>query len=229
MKLGAYSYFGTELWKRTCGDVVLTETAYCVGATLPQHSHDTAHDALVLEGAYLERVGSKAYLCLQGDLVTYPADVDHENLFGSRNARILNLEHAGCTARSASIRTQTLTPVEAMAVADLKPIKPSKTWVARARRLIDQNPGIGLSSLADQLGFHPVYLARRFRAEYGCSVGCYAQLTRIKLASRLLIESDERIAETALAAGYYDQSHMTGEFTRLTGFTPAHLRHLAHG
>lgn len=99
-------------------------------------------------------------------------------------------------------------------------------WLERARRLIEEEfaSPLSLSGIAVAVGVHPVHLARRFRAAFGCTVGETIRRVRVGFASRELAMTDKPIAEIALAAGFFDQSQLTKTFKRVTGRTPAAYR-----
>ncbi|HUR81342.1 MAG TPA: AraC family transcriptional regulator [Thermoanaerobaculia bacterium] len=99
-------------------------------------------------------------------------------------------------------------------------------WAQRARRLIEQHfaSPLSLGVIANEVGVHPVHLARQFRASEGCTVGEYIRRVRVAFAQRELLASDKPIAEIALAAGFSDQSQLTKSFKRITGQTPAACR-----
>jgi AraC family transcriptional regulator len=78
--------------------------------------------------------------------------------------------------------------------------------------------------LADELGRHPAYLARAFRAAYGRPVGTYLREVRVRRAAELLGGTETAIAEVALRVGFVDQSHLTRWFVRLVGLSPAAYR-----
>ncbi|MDY0830704.1 helix-turn-helix domain-containing protein [Microbacterium sp. BG28] len=61
---------------------------------------------------------------------------------------------------------------------------------------------------------------RRMRERFGYG---YATLVRIERArrARQLLQGDRTLADVAAAAGYADQSHLTREFRRLVGASPA--------
>jgi AraC-like DNA-binding protein len=74
----------------------------------------------------------------------------------------------------------------------------------------------------DQTGWSRRHVTERFRRQLGVSPKSYARLLRFEHASALLAESrtGRTIADVAVEAGYYDQSHLTGDFLALAGVTP---------
>jgi AraC family transcriptional regulator len=90
----------------------------------------------------------------------------------------------------------------------------------------DAPEGVTLSALASAVGLHPVYVARAFRARYGCAVGEYARRLRIGRAARELADGTQPLAVIAAQAGFADQSHFSRVFRRHTGLSPsAYRRH----
>jgi AraC-like DNA-binding protein len=63
-------------------------------------------------------------------------------------------------------------------------------------------------------------IARHFRRAFGTSPDRYRTMRRLAQARRL-IERGMPLAEAAAEAGFADQSHMTRQFTRTFGLTPA--------
>ncbi len=63
-------------------------------------------------------------------------------------------------------------------------------------------------------------LARHFRAAFGASPTQFRTMRQLD-AVRRQIRSGDPLAEAALAAGFSDQSHMTRQFKRAYGLTPA--------
>jgi AraC-like DNA-binding protein len=76
-------------------------------------------------------------------------------------------------------------------------------------------------------GVHPVHLTRVFRLHYGTPVGAYVRGLRLDWAAGRLTASGQCIAEIALQAGFYDQSHFTRAFKRRFGLTPRAYRRAA--
>ena len=81
-----------------------------------------------------------------------------------------------------------------------------------------------LTTIAEQVGLHPVYLAQAFRKACDCTVGEYVRGLRVEFACRELSNPDNPISKIAAAAGFFDQSHFTRTFKQLMGVTPAEFR-----
>ncbi|MDX1569688.1 MAG: AraC family transcriptional regulator [Xanthomonadales bacterium] len=96
------------------------------------------------------------------------------------------------------------------------------TVVSKLRRTYGDPAG--LDALADEAGVHPVYLARRFREATGCSIGEFTRNLRLSHAQQLLAESGMSLAEIALEAGFFDQSHFCRVFKSQIGMTPGAYR-----
>lgn len=99
-------------------------------------------------------------------------------------------------------------------------------WLNRAKEILHEqfSEDLTLAAIAEEVGVHPVYLARQFRKHYHCTVGEYARRLRVEAACREVTESDKSLAEIATEAGFYDQSHFSHTFKRLTGLTPTEFR-----
>ena len=80
-----------------------------------------------------------------------------------------------------------------------------------------QTPASTLEQLA---GLDRFAIARQFRKAFGTSPDRYRTMRRLELA-RSAIESGAPLAQAAAQAGFADQSHMTRQFKRAYGLTPA--------
>jgi len=90
--------------------------------------------------------------------------------------------------------------------------------------LIDRRRGaIDLTSIARHAGVGVRQLERRFVADVGVPPKTFARLVRLQHALAR-ISSGEPLAAVAHACGYYDQSHMTRDFSRLAETSPAAWR-----
>lgn len=82
--------------------------------------------------------------------------------------------------------------------------------------------GRGVGDVARKTGLSERQLERRFLARVGIPPKRYAMLHRFERALDLMKRSTS-LTETALDAGYYDQSHFIREVRRLTGAPPGRL------
>jgi len=92
----------------------------------------------------------------------------------------------------------------------------------RVRALIAANPSPphAMAELERAAGLDRWTLARQFRAAFGTSPSRFRTLRRLDQARRLLSDGVAP-ADAAAASGFADQSHMTRQFKRAYGLTPA--------
>jgi len=66
------------------------------------------------------------------------------------------------------------------------------------------------------------HVTAHFRRQLGVAPKAYARLLRFDHASALLggLSPGRTLADVAMEAGYYDQSHLTRDFVALAGMTP---------
>jgi AraC-like DNA-binding protein len=93
---------------------------------------------------------------------------------------------------------------------------------ARLRDLLDGRlpEAPTLAGAAAELGATPARLVRAFTTAYGMPPHRYLTGRRVDLARRLLLRGTP-VADVAIAAGFYDQAHLTRHFARTLGVTPA--------
>jgi transcriptional regulator GlxA family with amidase domain len=99
-------------------------------------------------------------------------------------------------------------------------LTPEVAWLRR--QLLACNGRSPVEPLMDETGWSRRYVTERFRRQLGVSPKAYARLLRFEYASALLSEKppSRTLADVAMEAGYYDQSHLTRDFAALAGMTP---------
>ena len=109
----------------------------------------------------------------------------------------------------------------------LAPCSPAS--LARVREMIDTDPAqpFSLAELAHAAGLSRFQLHRGFLRAFGVAPHGYILHRRVALARRLL-KAGHAPAQTALAAGFCDQSHLNRVFARQFGVSPGRYR-LARG
>jgi AraC-like DNA-binding protein len=93
--------------------------------------------------------------------------------------------------------------------------------VEKVRRYLRSHysESISLSGLAEIVDLSPFHLVRVFRNQVGVPPHEYQTQVRVANAQRMLLDG-RSIAEAAIETGFFDQSHLTRNFKRITGFTP---------
>lgn len=107
--------------------------------------------------------------------------------------------------------------------------------VAEAVRLIEENPGeIKISEIARAVRLSTRQLERRFRKSSGLSPKQYVRTRRIRATAIAVAEKlPINWADHAAEMGFTDQSHLTREFSSITGRSPnlfaASVKRIEHG
>nr|WP_238358049.1 AraC family transcriptional regulator [Cohnella zeiphila] len=83
---------------------------------------------------------------------------------------------------------------------------------------------ITAKELGERLNFHPVYIARCMRQEYGCSPMEYLLRYRIEQSKRLLLQTDLTIARIAEEVGFNQTPYFSSTFAKLEGLSPRRYR-----
>lgn len=128
------------------------------------------------------------------------------------------------TGVSAALRSPVRTPLP-----DFEPAVPAdwsglaRTVAERVARHLPQVPA--LAALAASLGLAPRSLQRALAAE-GLSLTRIASDMRFRMAGWRLLHSGQSLAEIGFLCGYADQAHLTREFHRRMGLTPAKYQSL---
>ncbi len=80
------------------------------------------------------------------------------------------------------------------------------------------------SMLARRARLSPHRFARLMKRFFGLTPSQFIAKTRIAAASRMLSETEQSVADIALACGFYDHSAFTRMFRAMTGLTPTQFR-----
>ncbi|MEU8524759.1 helix-turn-helix domain-containing protein [Streptomyces sp. NPDC048629] len=92
--------------------------------------------------------------------------------------------------------------------------------VLEAWRLLDRTGGaLPIGELAARTGWSLRHLENRFREQIGLTPKRLARILRLNRAIRLL-DTGDTATDVAVACGFYDQAHLSREFTAMTGMPP---------
>lgn len=122
--------------------------------------------------------------------------------------------------------------LEAWLLARLDGASPADTLVAQALARMARSPAEARVQAVQQAsGLGPTRFIERFEREVGLTPKRYARVLRFStLLGRLAqVREDGDWAQTAIEAGYTDQSHLAHEFARITGLRPTAYRPLDPG
>ncbi len=83
---------------------------------------------------------------------------------------------------------------------------------------------INAGALAEQFGYTPYYLSRKFKSETGTSITRYIDSVRIEKAKMLLISTRDSITDIASSLCYCSASYFGESFRRTVGVLPGEFR-----
>ena len=83
---------------------------------------------------------------------------------------------------------------------------------------------ITLKDLAAHANYSRAGLDRNFKDAFGVTPFEYLTAVRVRRAEQLLLETDRSVADIAQDCGFYDSSHFTRFFRRVTGRAPSAYR-----
>lgn len=103
---------------------------------------------------------------------------------------------------------------------------PSKTCAEQAASYLRSHfrEHITAQQLGESLSFHPVYIARCMKKEYGCAPMEYLLHYRIQQSKLLLMQTSYTIARIAEEVGFNQAPYFSSSFIRIEGTTPREFR-----
>ena len=140
------------------------------------------------------------------------------------------LEHDRESARALLLRASLLLrSSNAVSLRDPRPPAEATLPPWRARQVanhIDDNldQSLSLRELAKVAGLSSSYFSRAFKGAFGLTPHALIIGRRIARAKKEMLESDQPLAQIALACGFADQAHLARLFRRSTGVSPGEWR-----
>jgi AraC-like DNA-binding protein len=104
-------------------------------------------------------------------------------------------------------------------------VAPEVSWAWQ--QLLREGGTVRVAALAAGTGWSGRHLTSQFRAEIGLTPKAAARVIRFDRARHLLVRSlavvnpEYRLADLAVACGYFDQAHLAREFRALAGCPPS--------
>ena len=97
-------------------------------------------------------------------------------------------------------------------------------WLDDVSHALDADAPPSTQAIAAALDLHPAWLARAYRAAVGEGLQDTTRRRRVERAVALLRRTDDAASDIAVAAGFFDQSHMNRGFRQMLGRTPSRVR-----
>jgi transcriptional regulator GlxA family with amidase domain len=89
--------------------------------------------------------------------------------------------------------------------------------------------GVRITELAGSIRLSPTHFSRAFKTHFGRCPRRYILERRVARAQHLMLASDRRLCDVALACGFTDQAHLSRMFRRLVGAAPNAWRRARFG
>jgi len=228
---------------------------YARGEHQARHRDSFSRITLTLWGGFREETSRDSANVGAGDVLFKSHRVPHEDRFNASGARLASLvfldksfDLAGRdlwrVRRDQTMLRHSFAALEAAIAQDANGVSSAAAdllahaeeprrqlappaWLERLKQMLEEHSlaTVHVAEEARSAGVHPVHASRLFRSCYGSTITEHAQTQSIR-RSLAHLAGDTPLSEVALAAGFYDQSHMTRVFRRLTGRTPGAHRAL---
>ena len=88
------------------------------------------------------------------------------------------------------------------------------------RTLQGTHGAVSVQRLAEEIGWSRRHFSARFRDAIGVTPKTAARVLRFERACRLILDERPSLAHLAAECGYFDQAHMSREWTALAGCSP---------
>lgn len=97
-----------------------------------------------------------------------------------------------------------------------------KNAITEMVHISEELPKLKFSTfLSEKLGYDYTYLANLFSETIGITIEHYLIASRIELAKELLLDEELNLTEISYKLHYCSVAHLSGQFKKVTGFTPS--------
>ncbi|MCR5154836.1 MAG: helix-turn-helix domain-containing protein, partial [Lachnospiraceae bacterium] len=100
----------------------------------------------------------------------------------------------------------------------------SKIYSVTSYIHIHFSENLTLETLSKEFYISTFYLSHQFKEVTGFNISSYIQMTRIRNAQQMLLETDDKITDISLACGFNSFSQFNRVFNKLCGVSPSKFR-----
>ena len=211
------------------------------------HRHGESRLILFLSGELVETSFGNTGRFVRGDLLFRPAFYAHADRAGGFGSRYIHLPVSSAGVR-AYAKNRNWIPARGRVAIDVLPLKsflssplsgdrlleslsddaytapPANTPLVRASHRLAAEHDVRIADLSESLEICPYAFTRTFAREFGMTPRSYRRQARLQRAMSLLAADGCSLSQIAAASGHFDQSHLTRNLKRETGFTPLEFR-----
>jgi len=176
--------------------------------------------AMVLQGSdafglhvFIKPLGVRAILGVASAEISSLV-VNLSDIWGNCTGELIDILLAADTWR------QRFSILDRAFISKLKPTTPRPEIAWAWRRLRTTHGAVPIQRLSDEIGWSRRHFSGCFRDAIGVTPKSAARVFRFQRACRLIKDQRPRLAHVAALCGYFDQAHMTREWTALAGCPP---------
>jgi len=104
-----------------------------------------------------------------------------------------------------------------------------RAFVRHIKSIVDNNSLLSIPSFAHDCNLSRRQFERKFKDFSGFTPKDFFDVVRFKKVLHDIEQRSKSLAQIAIDAGYYDQSHLTNEIRKLSGYSPKELYMNYHG
>jgi AraC-like DNA-binding protein len=202
-----------------------------------RHYHANPYATLVIEGSYEEAGDQGRYQVEAGDVLLHPAFSAHRDRVAAARTVVLDvplpvdgrrwpgLGQLADTDLLIRLAERDVREAQQLLVEQLSAVSgPAEDPADRLADALSEDPSIAIGAWAEANDYSREWLSRRFRRVYGIDAAVFRLEARARTAWRIIVGTNEPLAEVAASAGFADQAHMSRAVGRLTGRSPGSWR-----
>lgn len=199
--------------RSAAGEEGTTFTSGVFGQLSSFRQFKTSED-FTLFGVYLYPYSLKVVFGLPASELT-DQKIDSDTIWGAEGSI---LEEKVMSATTFEARVQFVSEFLLRKIASMR--QHENVFTQQIKRVTESSIVRSVDSFAHDCNLSRRQFERKFKDLSGLSPKHFLNLARFKQALKEIEQGSHSVAQIAINAGYYDQSHFSNEFKKLSGYTP---------